>query len=385
MNKNLIISGGGTGGHIYPAISIADQLKKKVEDCNILFVGAKNKMEMKKVPENGYKIIGLYISGYQRKLNFISNLTLPFKLIYSLIHSLIIILKYKPKIVVGTGGYASGPVMYIAALLRIPVFIQEQNSYPGLTNRILSKYAKKIFVAYDGMEKYFKNSEVILSGNPIRKSIKNFNGKNKKEFLNQIKLDIGCKTILVLGGSLGAKILNDFIIENLDFFKKNNLQIILQCGTRYYDDYKSFDNKFLKILPFINDMDKAFSSADLIISRSGASIISELCFVGKPVIFIPSPNVAENHQSKNARKLYDVGAAEYVEEDEIEYKLKSIINKIFISDVYKKSLSEFLYSMTPDYDMHDLSGPSLIHPETGIEIPHFHTSYTTSGCFVITG
>ena len=158
MNKNLIISGGGTGGHIYPAISIADQLKKKVEDCNILFVGAKNKMEMKKVPENGYKIIGLYISGYQRKLNFISNLTLPFKLIYSLIHSLIIILKYKPKIVVGTGGYASGPVMYIAALLRIPVFIQEQNSYPGLTNRILSKYAKKIFVAYDGMEKYFKNS-----------------------------------------------------------------------------------------------------------------------------------------------------------------------------------------------------------------------------------
>ena len=220
MNKNLIISGGGTGGHIYPAISIADQLKKKVEDCNILFVGAKNKMEMKKVPENGYKIIGLYISGYQRKLNFISNLTLPFKLIFSLIHSLIIILKYKPKIVVGTGGYASGPVMYIAALLRIPVFIQEQNSYPGLTNRILSKYAKKIFVAYDGMEKYFKNSEVILSGNPIRKSIKNFNGKNKKEFLNQIKLDIGCKTILVLGGSLGAKILNDFIIENLDFFKK---------------------------------------------------------------------------------------------------------------------------------------------------------------------
>ena len=144
--------------------------------------------------------------------------------------------------------------MYIAALLRIPVFIQEQNSYPGLTNRILSKYAKKIFVAYDGMEKYFKNSEVILSGNPIRKSIKNFNGKNKKEFLNQIKLDIGCKTILVLGGSLGAKILNDFIIENLDFFKKNNLQIILQCGTRYYDDYKNFENKFLKILPFIHDL-----------------------------------------------------------------------------------------------------------------------------------
>ena len=346
MNKNLIISGGGTGGHIYPAISIANQLKKKFDDYNILFVGAKNKMEMKKVPENGYKIIGLCISGYQRKHNFISNLTLPFKLIYSLIHSAIIILKYKPKIVVGTGGYASGPVMYIAALLRIPVFIQEQNSYPGLTNRILSKYAKKIFVAYDGMEKYFKSSEVILSGNPIRKSIKNFNAKNKKEFLNQIKLDIGCKTILVLGGSLGAKILNDFIIENLDFFKKNNLQIILQCGTRYYDDYKNFENKFLKILPFINDMDKAFSSADLIISRSGASIISELCFVGKPVIFIPSPNVAENHQSKNARKLYDIGAAEYVEEDEIEYKLKSIINKIFVSDVYKKSLSDKIATLS---------------------------------------
>ena len=339
MNKNLIISGGGTGGHIYPAISIADQLKKKVEDCNILFVGAKNKMEMKKVPENGYKIIGLYISGYQRKLNFISNLTLPFKLIYSLIHSLIIILKYKPKIVVGTGGYASGPVMYIAALLRIPVFIQEQNSYPGLTNRILSKYAKKIFVAYDGMEKYFKNSEVILSGNPIRKSIKNFSGKNKKEFLNQIKLDIGCKTILVLGGSLGAKILNDFIIENLDFFKKNNLQIILQCGTRYYDNYKNFDNKFLKILPFINDMASAYSLSDLVVCRSGALTISELTACGKPSILIPFA-AAGDHQLKNAKTLSKKGASIIIEEKDFDSKiLLSKINDLIKDDSKLSSMS----------------------------------------------
>ena len=339
MSLNLIISGGGTGGHIYPAISIANQLTKKINNCDILFVGAKSKMEMIKVPENGYKIIGLWISGFKRSLNVSSNLLLPIKILISLIHSLFIIIRHKPKLVIGTGGYASGPVMYIAALMNIPVFIQEQNSYPGLTNRILSKYAKKIFVAYDGMEKYFKESEIILSGNPIRKSIKNINSKNKNEFLDSINFNKKLKTVLVLGGSLGADRINEFITQNLSFFKKNNLQVILQCGSRYYDKYKNFNSKLLKVLPFIKEMDKAFSAASIIISRSGASIISELCFVGKPVIFIPSPNVAENHQSKNAKKLYDIGAAEYVEEDEIEYKLKSIINKIVVSEIYSNSLS----------------------------------------------
>ena len=349
MSNNLIISGGGTGGHIYPAISIANQLSKKISNCNILFVGAKNKMEMKKVPQNGYKIIGLWISGFQRKFNFFSNISLPFKIIFSLIHSLIIILKHKPKIVVGTGGYASGPVMYIASILRIPVFIQEQNSYPGLTNRILSKYATKIFVAYDGMDKYFNSSKIIVSGNPIRKSIKNISIKNKSDYLRSIDLKSDLQTILVLGGSLGAYQLNEFVNKNLDFFKKNNLQVILQCGSRYSDKYKILNNAQIKVLPFIEDMDKAFSAADIIISRSGASIISELCFVGKPVIFIPSPNVAEDHQTKNAKKLYDLGAAEYVEEDEIDYKLTSIINKILVSEIYRDSLSEKISSLSkPD-------------------------------------
>lgn len=340
MNYNLIISGGGTGGHIYPAISIADQISKKISNCNILFIGAKNKMEMKKVPENGYKIIGIWISGFQRKFNLYSNIFLPFKIIFSLIHSLIIILKYKPKMIVGTGGYASGPIMYIASVLGIPVFIQEQNSYPGLTNRILSKYAKKIFVAYEGMDKYFKNSKIIVSGNPIRKSIKNISAKNKNKYLKSIDFNTDLNTLLILGGSLGADKLNEFVANNLLFFEKNNLQVILQCGSRFNGKYKFLNNRNIKVLPFIDEMDKAFSAADIIISRSGASIISELCFVGKPVILIPSPNVAEDHQTKNAKKLYDLGAAEYVEEDEIEYKLTSLINKILVSDIYRNSLSE---------------------------------------------
>jgi len=346
MSYNLIISGGGTGGHIYPAISIADRLTKKINNCNILFVGAKNKMEMKKVPENGYKIIGLYISGLQRNFNLHLNILLPFKIVFSLIHSLIILVRNKPKIIIGTGGYASGPIMYVASLLGIPVFIQEQNSYPGLTNRILSKYAKKIFVAYDGMDKYFDNSKIVVSGNPIRKSIKNISLKNKSDYLKSLNLKKDLKTLLFLGGSLGADRLNRFVKDNIDFFKKNDLQVILQCGSRYIDTYKFLNNSHIKVLPFIKEMDKVFSSSDIIISRSGASIISELCFVGKPVIFIPSPNVADNHQSKNAKKLYDLGAAEYVEEDEVDYKLTSIINKILVSEVYSDSLSEKIKTLS---------------------------------------
>ena len=346
MSYNLIISGGGTGGHIYPAISIADRLRKNITNCNILFIGAKNKMEMKKVPENGYKIIGLYISGLQRKFNLYLNILLPFKIIFSLIHSLIIILIHKPKIVIGTGGYASGPIMYVASILGIPVFIQEQNSYPGLTNRILSKYAKKIFVAYDGMDKYFNNSKIIVSGNPIRKSIKNISLKNRNDYLKSLNFKKDLKTLLFLGGSLGADQLNKFIKDNIDFFKKNDLQVILQCGSRYFNTYKYLNSGHIKVLPFIKEMDKAYSSADIIISRSGASIISELCFVGKPVIFIPSPNVADNHQSKNAKKLYDIGAAEYVEEDEADYKLTSIINKILVSEVYSNSLSKKIKTLS---------------------------------------
>lgn len=346
MSYNLIISGGGTGGHIYPAISIADRLTKKINNCNILFVGAKNKMEMKKVPENGYKIIGLYISGLQRNFNLHLNILLPFKIVFSLIHSLIILVRNKPKIIIGTGGYASGPIMYVASLLGIPVFIQEQNSYPGLTNRILSKYAKKIFVAYDGMDKYFDTSKIVVSGNPIRKSIKNISLKNKSDYLKSLNLKKDLKTLLFLGGSLGADRLNRFVKDNIDFFKKNDLQVILQCGSRYFDTYKFLNNSHIKVLPFIKEMDKVFSSSDIIISRSGASIISELCFVGKPVIFIPSPNVADNHQSKNAKKLYELGAAEYVEEDEVDYKLTSIINKILVSDVYRDSLSEKIKTLS---------------------------------------
>ena len=314
---NILISGGGTGGHIYPAISIANELKLRYPDANFLFVGAKDKMEMEKVPQAGYEIKGLWISGIQRKLT-IDNLSFPFKLINSLWNASKIIRKFKPDIAIGTGGFASGPVLIMASRKGVPTLIQEQNSYPGITNKFLSKKALKICVAYDNLERFFPVEKIVKTGNPVRQDLLSIYSKTEegKAFF---KLEKTKKTILVLGGSLGARKINQLVENNLDFFANQEVQVIWQCGKFYIDDYKKYDSlKHIQVRQFLNRMDLAYAAADIIISRAGASSVSELCIVGKPVIFIPSPNVAEDHQTKNAKSIAEQHAAILLRESELD-------------------------------------------------------------------
>jgi UDP-N-acetylglucosamine--N-acetylmuramyl-(pentapeptide) pyrophosphoryl-undecaprenol N-acetylglucosamine transferase len=314
---NILISGGGTGGHIYPAIAIANEIKVRYPDANILFVGAKDRMEMEKVPQAGYDIKGVWISGIQRKLT-IDNLSFPFKFISSLWYARKIIKQFKPDIAIGTGGYASGPTLIIANSKRIPTLIQEQNSFPGITNKMLSKKANKICVAYDHLERFFPLDKIVKTGNPVRQDLLIIYSKEKeaKEFFN---LDKTKKTILVLGGSLGARKINQLVESNLEFFKKQNIQIIWQCGKLYFDEYKKYDElESVQVHQFVNRMDLVYAAADIIISRAGASSVSELCIVGKPVIFIPSSNVAEDHQTKNAKSIADKHGAILLKESELE-------------------------------------------------------------------
>ena len=338
-NQKFIISGGGTGGHIFPAISIADELKSRFSDSDILFVGSRDRMEMVKVPAHGYEIKGLWISGLNRKFT-LNNLLFPFKLIFSLIQSLIIILKFKPDAVVGTGGFASGPIVFVASLLRVPSLIQEQNSYPGITNRILAGMVKKICVSYTGLDKYFPNSKIKITGNPVRNNIRNHNSKYD-EGIQLFNLDINRKTILIIGGSQGSKEINKYVFSCIEFFNYINIQVIWQCGKMYYNQYKelvSSDN--IKIYPFLERIDLAFSVSDYIVSRAGAGSISELSIVGKPVIFIPSPNVAEDHQTKNAQSLVDKQAAILIHEKDLEIEFKKMIMELNSSRDLQNKLSK---------------------------------------------
>ncbi len=322
-NKNIIISGGGTGGHIFPAISIANALKNIDKNINILFVGAKGKIEMEKVPAAGYKIIGLPIAGFQRRISF-KNITLFFKLFKSLVLSKKIIKNFKPDIVVGVGGYASGPVLMMANRKKIPTLIQEQNSYAGITNKLLARKAKKICVAYKEMGKYFPNEKIIFSGNPVRQDLLNYIN-NKPVALKHFELDSNKKVVLVLGGSLGARTINNSIISNIENLLKENIQILWQTGKNYYNEavnsIKNIENSNIHVLDFIKRMDLAYSAADIIISRAGAGTISELSLVAKPVILVPSPNVAEDHQTKNAMALVKNQAAILVADSEAKEKL----------------------------------------------------------------
>ncbi len=307
----IIVSGGGTGGHIFPAIAIANAIKALRSDTEFLFVGATGRMEMEKVPAAGYAIEGLWISGLQRKLT-LSNLSFPLKLISSLAKATRILNKFKPDAVIGTGGFASGPVLRVASKKGIVTVIQEQNSYPGITNKILSKKVDKICVAYAGMEKYFPKEKILLTGNPVRQDLLNVEGKRDRG-LEFFKLDRHKKTILVIGGSLGARTLNESIMDSFADFEKNNIQLIWQTGKAFYEKAKSAiavsGAKSIKVFEFIQKMDYAYAAADVVISRAGASSISELSLVKKPCILIPSPNVAEDHQTKNALALVTHHAA----------------------------------------------------------------------------
>ena len=313
----LIISGGGTGGHIYPALAIAKGLKKKYSGTNILFVGAKGKMEMEKVPKEGFKIIGLWVSGFKRSFS-IQNLLFPIKTIFSIVHSLRILKKFKPDIVVGTGGFASGPILKVAQLLGLPTLIQEQNSYPGITNRILSKNANKICVAYKGLERYFPKKKIIITGNPIRESLTKIKISSKAKLLFGINPKM--KTLLIIGGSLGSKRINQLIEKQKEFILKSGIQILWQCGSLYYNEYKNFESPGIVVRPYFDKMENVYAAADFIISRAGAVSISELSCVGKPLILIPSPNVTADHQLKNAKALFEAKAAIMIRENELDKK-----------------------------------------------------------------
>jgi len=323
QHKKVIISGGGTGGHIFPAISIANALKALKPDIEILFVGAIGRMEMEKVPAAGYKIIGLPISGFQRKIS-LGNIKVITQLMYSLLKARKIISDFRPDIAVGVGGYASGPLLKIASQKGIPTVIQEQNSYAGVTNKLLAKKAAKICVAYEGMERFFQKDKIIITGNPVRQDLDSIANK-EEEAIKYFGLDKSKKTVLILGGSLGARTVNDSLAQNLDLLKYENIEVIWQTGPRYFEEMKRKADASgaanIKPMAFISRMDLAYAAANLVVSRAGAGTISELCLVGKASILVPSPNVAEDHQTKNAMSLTNRNAAIMVKDSEAKQTL----------------------------------------------------------------
>jgi len=350
-NYKFILSGGGTGGHIYPAIAIANELKKRHPEAEFLFVGAKDRMEMEKVPKAGYKIEGLWITGLQRKLT-VKNLMFPFKLISSLLKARKIVSRFKPDVVIGTGGFASGPLLKVASDRGIPCVLQEQNSYAGMTNKLLKDKVAKICVAYDGMEKFFPSGKIVKTGNPVRGVLVEMN-VDKNEAIDFFGLNPDKKTTLVLGGSLGARRINQLIEKELDFFRSMDLQLVWQCGKLYFEQYKKYDSESVKVFDFLNKMDFAYSAADYIISRAGASSVSELCIVGKPTIFIPSPNVAEDHQAKNAEALVAENAALMLKEKDLDTEFEAVFSELHQSEEKQNELGNNIKKLAlPDATKH---------------------------------
>ena len=338
----IIISGGGTGGHIFPAVSIANAIKEQHPEAEILFVGAEGRMEMQRVPAAGYEIKGLPISGFDRK-NLLKNFAVLCKLAKSQLKAYSIIKQFKPHVAVGVGGYASGPTLKMAGIMGVPTLIQEQNSYAGVTNKLLAKKARKICVAYDGMDKFFEKDKIILTGNPVRQGLLN-NKITREEGLNFFHLDPTKKTILVIGGSLGARTINQCIMKSLKKIKNSDVQFVWQTGKIYYEQalqkVEEAGELPLFITDFISSMEHAYAVADLVISRAGAGSISEFCLLGKPVILAPSPNVAEDHQTKNALALVDKSADLYVKDSEAEDRLVDTAIETIHQDSILKDLSE---------------------------------------------
>lgn len=353
-HKRVIISGGGTGGHVFPAISIANALRRIDKDIEILFVGAEGKMEMEKVPEAGYKITGLPVAGISRK-NIIKNIPVILRLLKSLRLARKTLEEFKPDVAVGVGGYASGPVLKQAGRMGIPILIQEQNGYAGVTNRLLAKKASKICVAYEGMEKYFPAEKIVRTGNPVRHNFDNL-GQLRDEALMYFNLKGELPVILILGGSLGSGTINKCLSDNIDALRDSDCQWLWQTGKYYYDDIMKLapDRKGDKIVirSFIDRMDLAYAAADIIISRAGAGTISELCLAGKPVILIPSPNVAENHQTKNAMALAGKDAAIVISDENASKLLVREAIRLASDNPGKKTLSENIARMAErDSDM----------------------------------
>ncbi len=347
MRKFIIISGGGTGGHIYPAIAIANALKESDPTIQLRFVGAKGKMEMEKIPQAGYPIDGIWISGIQRRLTW-KNIVFPIKVISSIIQCVKLIRRYKPNVVVGVGGYASGPLLLVASFFRIPIVIQEQNSYAGLTNKWLAKRAKKICVAYEGMEKFFAKRKLVLTGNPVRQDIVDL--KNKREKAIQFfQLDSSKPILLAIGGSLGARTINESIAEGIKALEEKNIQLIWQTGKAYREKTQSIQSNLCRIHPFIQEMDYAYAAADIIIARAGALSISEIAIVGKPVILVPSPHVTADHQTKNALELVKKEAAILIHDAEAKKKLIHTAITLMDQEDEKNKLSEHIKLFAKPY------------------------------------
>ncbi|EAQ38034.1 UDP-N-acetylglucosamine-N-acetylmuramyl-(pentapeptide) pyrophosphoryl-undecaprenol N-acetylglucosamine transferase [Dokdonia sp. MED134] len=325
----VIVSGGGTGGHIYPAIAIANEIKRRHPDAQFLFVGASDRMEMDKVPQAGFDIEGLWIAGIQRKLT-VDNLMFPFKLISSLWKSRKIIKKFQPDVVIGTGGFASGPLLKMATVAGIPALIQEQNSYAGITNKLLGKHVSKVCVAYDEMHRFFPKEKIVKTGNPVRSDLLDISGKSEQA-MAKYELYASKKVVLVIGGSLGAKAVNELMYAKLPFLREQGVQVLWQTGKLYYDTYKHLDSEDVKVMAYIDQMDMAYAAADVIVSRAGASSVSELCIVGKATIFIPSPNVAEDHQTKNAKAIEKEGGAILIAQKDLDKKFE-LMFKALIDD-----------------------------------------------------
>ncbi len=370
-NIKAIISGGGTGGHIFPALAIANAIKAINPANEILFVGAKGRMEMEKVPAAGYEIEGLWISGFQRKLT-IDNLSFPLKVISSLIKAGSIIKKFQPDVAVGVGGYASGPLLQQAARQHIPCLIQEQNSYPGITNKILARQVDKICVAYDGMEKYFPADKIIKYGNPVREDILNIEGK-RSAAAAYFGLHPDKKTILVVGGSLGARTINLSIQQKLEKFVQHDVQVIWQTGKAFYSTAQQSTSNLsgIKVYDFISKMDYAYAMADAVISRAGASTISELCIVAKPCVLVPSPNVAEDHQTKNAMALVNNSAALLVRDtDALTQLVDCVLNLV--------GNSEQMLLLTSNIRKFALPGSAIKIAEEVIRLALSRKNYTNS-------
>jgi len=349
--KRFIISGGGTGGHIFPALAIANQLKKEIPDAEILFIGANGKMEMTRVPEAGYNIKGLDVFGIRRDLSWNgikSNLKLPFVLLKTMRKAKQIMRQFKPDVVIGVGGYASGPALRAAQALNIPTVIQEQNSYPGKTNKWLSKKATKICVAYYGLEQFFPKDKIVKTGNPVRTEIINFQPKLEEAY-SFFNLDKNKNTVLIIGGSQGAHTINQVVLAHIEDFKKTGTQLLWQTGELFYNANKEqlsqLESENIKILPFIKRMDLAYSVADYIVSRAGALAIAELTIVGTPTILIPLPTAAEDHQTANAKQLSDAGAAILLPDKDTQEKLYStllnLMNDIDITRDMVRKMKEF--------------------------------------------
>lgn len=348
-NLKVIISGGGTGGHIYPAIAIANELMNRFPDAGILFVGAEGRMEMEKVPKAGFKIVGLPIAGIQRKFD-LKNLLLPYKVLKSIFLARKIIKGFKPDFVVGVGGYASGPVLWAANNLNIPTLIQEQNSFAGLTNKILAKKVSRICVAYDGMSKYFPAEKIRITGNPVRQDIVDVSGK-RAQALEFFKLDSNKKTILVIGGSLGARTINESIGEGLDKIDLTSYNLIWQTGKFYADKAKEIakGKAGVFVSEFIYEMDLAYALADVVVSRAGALSVSELSLAGKPTVFVPSPNVSEDHQTKNAMALVSKDAALIVKDVDSRNQLVDVLNQLLADIAKQQLLSENIKKMAKPF------------------------------------